>query len=220
MTKAMNRKLAALGGAGVAVLGIVLWVWLRSGSHDDDAPASSDRSAGSAAGIDPAPKPVTITPSPSLPVVTEGAARPAAGSATEYAVGDVRIRDHRSGTHAPLDLPPNIHKPEARQLPSALTHAISQKVKAAMVECIASLPRESTGPSPRLEGTIFVTIKDHQLSISQATMALRDVFGAAADPVRQCVEHKAVTLSTPAPDEADMDAYSISVTFGILAPHA
>jgi hypothetical protein len=114
-----------------------------------------------------------------------------------------------------IDLPPNVHPPESRKLPSELTQAIAQKVRAVMEDCTASVPREARGPGPRLEGQIVVGIADKKLTITKATAELRDVFGAAVGPTKACIEQKAVGLATAAADQADLPTYSININFAI-----
>ena len=202
----MMKRWLVLLAAVVLAAAFGLWLLLRK---DDSAVASTAPSE--------APAPVAsrepgTTVAPSLPTPP-----PALGSdpATEYRVGDVQIRDHRGGDVVPRDIPPNIHPPDTRELPSTLTHAISQKVRQVMMECVADLPREARGPQPRLEGQILVSIKEKRLTLVESTMQLRDVVGAALEPVRQCIQTRSVGLDTPAADQADIEKYSIQITFAI-----
>jgi hypothetical protein len=159
------------------------------------------------------PQSVTVTDRPrgeSAPTPMTGGEYP-----REYAVGDTPIRDHRAGDNKPIDIPPNIHPNDSRLIPSALTHDISQKVKAARKDCVKDLPEEGRGEKPRMEGQILIAIKDKTLSVTQATIQLRDLdgLGATAEAAKQCVEAHAVGLSTIAPDEADLESYSINLSF-------
>lgn len=209
----MNRVLLV-----VVVIVFAIGAWLLLRRENRGAPVTS----GSAA-TEPSTPSSSIAPSPSsaprLPS-SDPASRdtPSEGSATEYMVGDVRIRDHRSGSNAKIDIPPNIHRPNTRELPSTLTHAISQQLRGVVAACAKdNLPTEARGAHPRLEGTLVVGIKDHVLTVNAATVQLRDATGAdAAAATKQCVEQKSVGLATAAPDQDDLDNYSIGVTFAVL----
>lgn len=133
----------------------------------------------------------------------------------DYVVGDIRVRDHRAGNNAPLDIPPNPHPAEGRAIQSTLTHEVAQKVKAVMMQCVADLPKDARGAKPRLEGQIKISIKSKKVTITSATMQLRDVEGAPADTIKQCVESKSVGIENPAGEEADLDDYGINITFAI-----
>jgi hypothetical protein len=208
----MNRVLLV-----VVVIALAIGGWLLFRKEKPAAPAASTGSAApspTASSSDPAPTP---TPAPSLPSSGDSAhVVPPAGSANEYMVGDVRVRDHRAGSNAPLDIPPNIHRPNSRELPSTLTSDIAQKVRAALVDCAKDLPKEARGEHPRLEGQIVVAIKDHKLTVTSATMQLRDVSGDAAATTKSCIEQRSVGLETAANDQDDLDNYSIGVTFAVL----
>jgi hypothetical protein len=208
------RKALVIGG--VIVLGVVvaLLVALRK---DTSEASQVSTGAGAPIAVSPEAPPVghaTVTegttgPAPTLP-------EPAAGEhPREYAVGDVRVRDHRSGDHAPLDIPPNPHPAEGRQLPSILTHEIAQQVRDVMVQCVATLPRDARGQKPRLDGQISVAITANKLTVTKSTMQLRDVTGESVEPTKQCIEQKAIGLENPAPDQADLDNYSINISFAI-----
>lgn len=206
----MKGKALVIGA--IVLLGalVVLWLAMRK---PDDATASSRQPEGSATVV-VGTKPPGTGVAPSLP--SNGSAPAGSGGdPREYTVGDIQVRDHRAGDQKPIDIPPNVHPPESRQLPSEFTHAIGQKVKAVMLECAASIPREARGPAPRLEGQIIVGIKDQKLAISKATMLLRDVVGAAVDPVKSCIEQKSLGLQTAATEQPDMESYSINITFAI-----
>lgn len=211
----MNR-IYALVGAAVAIIGIVVWVMLRIGGGTTPAARHGTESpAGSAVVVTTDPS--LAAPPPSLPSgdpATPGSDVPA--NERDYMVGDIRVRDHRTGHHQPLDLPPNIHPDHARELPSTLTHDISQKVNKVLFACAADLPKEARGDKPRLEGQVTVAIKDHTLSVTSTVAQVRDVHDDhAVDALKQCVEQKSVGLTSAADDQADIDGYGIAITFAI-----
>lgn len=209
----MKRVLLAVA---VVVVAIVVYLMTRHHGSADSAVSARGSSAttggGAPATSGNAP---TVTPAPSLPDNGGSPRLPDRGSASEYVVGDVRVRDHRGGSNAPLDVPPNVHPPGQRQIPSSLTSAMAQRVRGVLAECTKDLSPEARGTHARLEGQIVVTIKDHTMSVASATMQLRDMPAEALDATRQCVEQKAVGLATPAPDQDDLDKYSIGVTFAV-----
>ncbi len=207
----MSRKLLVGGLAVLLVVLAALWWLLKK----DDAQPAARRGEGSAVVVATDPG---ATPAPQLPGGGSAPALPAGSgeqNPRDYVVGDVRIRDHRAGDNTPMDIPPNVHPAESRRIPSALVSDIAQKVRGVLAECAPQIPREARGPNPKLEGQIIVTIKDKQLSVTQSTMQLRDVFGAALEPARQCVQEKSIGLTTSAGDEADLASYSIAVTFPV-----
>ncbi len=206
----MSRGLLAVGALIIA--GSVLALWLVMRTNDPAAPTPAPT------GHDDPPTPtershpgVTVIQTPKLPEA------PAAGSAdnvTEYTVGGVAIRDHRSGEHAARDLPQNVHPPGGHKIDSHLTWEISQKVRAVTKDCAASVPKDARGSAPKVEGQIVIAIKDKQLAITGATMQVRDVT-SAGDTVKQCIEQKSVGLTNPAPDEPDVDNYSITLSLDL-----
>lgn len=207
----MNRAILV-----VVVLALAIGGWLLFRKEKPEPPVTSgSASAVQAPALSPSPTPLP-DPAPSLPSNVEAHPVPPAGSANEYMIGDVRVRDHRSGSNAPLDIPPNIHRPNTRQIPSSLTNAIAQKVRAVLADCTKDLPKDARGAHPRLEGQVVVAIKDHKLTVTGATMQLRDVSGDALEPTRQCIEQHSVGLQTAATDQDDLDNYSIGVTFAVL----
>jgi hypothetical protein len=201
----------AIGGVIVVGLGVVLWLALKK---DLSADTASTEPQGSAA---------VAQPRPSAPTVTSGAAgeriplpQPAPGEhPKEYVVGDIRVRDHRPGNHAPLDIPPNVHPIEGPVIPSTLTHEVSQKVRSVVMECTASLPKDARGVKPRVEGQVLIAIKDHKVTITSSTMQLRDVTGDAVEPTKQCIESKSTGIENSAPDVSDIEKYSINVSYAI-----
>ncbi len=204
----MSARTLGIVGVLVAVAAIAAWLWLRPGDPAA-APASAAPSTATAPG-----QPAPGQPAPALPERRPESTEPDT-TVHQYQVGDVEIRDHRSGSNAPRDLPPNMHAPSARTLPSSLTHAIGTQVRTVMMDCVQSLPREARGPKARLEGTIEVAIHGRQLSITSGEYQLRDVFGPALDATKDCIAQKSVGLAVAAGDEEDLDKYSITISFAI-----
>src|SRR5262245_8318175 len=122
------RNVLVIGG--LVVVAVAVGLWLVLAKDDGTAQATSPTVATGSA--------VHSAPPRGAPTVTEGTPsdRPALPQAApgensrDYVVGDVRVRDHRDGDNKPLDIPPNVHPAEGRQIPSMLTHEIAQKVKA------------------------------------------------------------------------------------------
>ena len=215
--RAITERMSPRVIVGVAVLviacAVVLFIY-ATGSPDTPAPARPS-SPGRA---------VVVPMGPSSPSPSGGGVAPALpgdpGAATrdtpkDYMVGNIRVRDHRSGDNKPLDVPPNPHPADRRELPSSLTHDISQQVKRALYTCATDLPKDARGTKPRLEGQLTVAIKDHTLAITNAVAQIRDVDGPSQDAIKQCVEHKAVGMTSVATDQADLADYGIQITFTI-----
>jgi len=210
-----RRVVLAFGAAAVLAAAVILYLALSAPggaaantsevpaprSRDQDHPRTGDRS-----------NPRTVTGD-------EPRSRPASDRPpTEHTIDGVLIRDHRSGDRPPIDLPRTTHAPEGRKLPATLTRDLSQQLQGVMNECAAKIPREAraTGPDgPRLESTIFIAIKDQQARITDATVQLRNLEGASVAPAKLCIEQKALGLTTKAPDEADLERYSVSITFAV-----
>lgn len=209
-----KKVLAALG---VLVVGAAIALWLALRSDDTPTAPAADHPADPPAQVAATDHAGGAPPSPALPAGGPGDAAVTTDDAgvRSYTVGGIQVRDHRAGSQTPMDIPPNIHPPAARRLPSTLTHAISQQLEQVMRDCVASLPREARGKRPRLEGQIVVAIKDHQLSVTKSTMQLRNVSGAPVDSIKSCIEQRSIGLTTPAADQADLDTYSIGISFAI-----
>jgi hypothetical protein len=217
----MQRSALVIAAVGLTVAGVVLY-FILSGGDDAASIAAGEPGPASAPPPPVATSPRGATPPPSLPgaTVTErGPRQPAAidpaKGPREYVVGDVNVRDHRSGDRAPMTVPPAFHKPEGRQLPSTLTSEISQKVKDVMYGCTRDLPREGRGDRPKLEGQLVVGVTNRKLSITGTTLELRDLDAAIAEPARQCIEQKARELSALAADEEDLQDYPITISFTV-----
>jgi hypothetical protein len=140
---------------------------------------------------------------------------PPQGSAREYAVGGVRIRDHRRGSHPPVDVPPAVHPPQGRKIASQLTSDLAQKLRAVMAGCSTDVPAEARGATPRVEGEIKIAIKEKQATITSATFQPRDITGNAVDAIRQCLHGKAIGMTTPSGDEPDLESYAITLSLRV-----
>jgi hypothetical protein len=208
----MKTTLIAI--ASLLVIGAVALVLILTKSSDAPATTSAGPPRGSATVVTSEPR-----QAPALPATTaSGGSAVASADGTypkEYMVGDVRVRDHRSGNNKPLDLPPNMHPAESRELPSELTHDISQQVRRQLFECAAAVPKDAKHDKPKLEGQLTVAIKDHKLSITNMALQIRDIDGPSADAVKQCVQEKSAAFTSDARDQADVDNYGIAITFAI-----
>jgi hypothetical protein len=202
----MKPRALALGAAVVVAAVVALFIAMRSDDREIARVASpkitqADRGKPAAE--------VTRTPSVGA---TAPAGRPRS-AVTDYMVGGVRVRDHRSGDRTASDVPPAIHPPEGRKIPSQLTSDIAQQVRAAMTECAINLPPDARGVDPRHDGTITISINDRQATITSASVQLRDVNASAAAPLERCIEEKSVGVATSAGEEADVAGYTITLAF-------
>lgn len=203
----MNRGYFAIGAGVLVVAAFAIYVYVASHDNEDAAPAHREHAAtreaesGNTASGNRTVRPVAPGEQPASP-------RPS----RDYTIGDVNVRDHRTGNHKQLDLPPNVQPPGGRKIPSTLTHEISQRVRAVVNTCAASVPPEARGATPSAEGELRLSIKDHQLTVAKATFQLRDVVGAAVDPIKACIEQQAIGVSAPSGDEPDVENYSLSLS--------
>jgi hypothetical protein len=197
----MKRGYLAIGVALLLAVGLGLWA-LRPGAEEPAGPAQPAPSTPEVTGRSPAASPTR--PRLDADPVTRPAVK-------EYMVGDVRVRDHRTGDHPEVDLPPPIHAPEGRRIPSSLTSDIVQQLRGATTGCGADLPADARGDKPRVDGTIAIAIKDHKATITSAAFQVRDVVGGLGDPIKRCFEQKAVGVTTPSGDEPDLAGYQISM---------
>lgn len=153
---------------------------------------------------------------PALPAASDDSRPEDAGTAVkDYMVGDVRVRDHRSGDHPPLDLPPNVHRPGGRRLPSTLTSDISQQMRKVIWQCAKDVPKQARGAKPQFEAQLTVAITGHTLSIADVAAQVRDVEGPAADALRDCVSRNAAGLTASAADQDDIAGYGLRLAFMI-----
>jgi hypothetical protein len=205
---AMNRGYLALAGGLVLAAVIALYVLSRTG---DDAAVTSDSTGPKFTEADPG-KPGSglrpIQPSqPSLPVP------PGSGSTSrDYVIGGVHVRDHRAGDHAPLDIPPAVHPPQGRRIPSQLTYDLTQRLRGVVNECAASASSEGRGARARVEGEIMIAIKNRQATVTSATFQLRDAGAALDAQVKVCLEQHAVGVAAPSGDEPELENYGITLS--------
>jgi hypothetical protein len=204
-------KLIVALGALIVAAGVALVLMMSRGG--DDTPATPKR----------APAPVVNPPSvatgdpsaPSLPTTPPSGATVGSDGAKEYMVGGYKIRDHRAGDNKQIDLPPNPHPAESRELPSELTHDISQQIRRQMNTCAAAVPKDVRGTKPKLDGQLTVAIHDHKLTVTEMALQVRDVDGPSADALKQCVVEKSASYVSSAPDQPDLDNYGIAITFAL-----
>jgi hypothetical protein len=218
MTQISSRRAVVLAIVAVVVLAGVIGVWLATKKEGATAGTASSSSPGTPSVVADSETPTptvrgdsTTTVTPSLP---GDSPPPASGEVREYMVGDRRVRDHRKGDKPPIDIPPAIHPPDGRKIQSNLTSEIGQKLKVVVRECAATMPQEARGTSPRLEGLVVIAIKAKLVTITKATVQLRDVVGASVDPIKQCIEQKSLAV-THATDEPDLDSYDINVSYSL-----
>ena len=209
----MNRAVLISLAALVLGAGIVLAVLIAKGdSSESSASPTTSPSTGTTTGAQPGSLDRTA---PALP---GGVALPSGdpNHPRDYAVGDIHVRDHRSGDQKPLDIPPNVHPPEGPKIPSTITHDISASVLKVLTACAADLPKDQRGAKPRLEGQIEISIKSGKTTINKATVQPRDVTeGPAADALKACMEQKSIGIQNNAPDQEDLDAYTINLSYAI-----
>ena len=207
------RNVLVIGGLVVVALLAGLWFLLLD--DDGDTAQSSGEPRGEVVVVSPGTVEAPHRPSvpgesaPALPTVTDS------DGPREYAIGDIRVRDHRGGDHKPLDIPPQAKPAETRAIPSSLTHEIAQKVKTVMMSCVADLPQGVKTRQSRLEGQILISIKNERVTVTQSTMHLRNMTGDAVEPAKQCIESKSVGLENAAPQQEDLDSYSINISFAV-----
>lgn len=208
---AMNRGYLALAGGLVLAAVIVLYVILRTA---DDGAVERTSSGPKIAEADLGKSGSRLRPiAPSEPALPDGSALPvrSGSAARDYMIGGVRVRDHRSGDHPLVSMPPSIHPLHGRKIPSELTYALTQRLRGVVNECAANVPPEARGAKPGIDGEIMIAIKDQQATVTSATFQLRDVAASEA-PVKECVEQKAVGVAAPSGGEADVENYAITLS--------
>jgi len=204
----MDRRILVAGAAGVLALAVVLLVALR-----DDHPTLARTTEVTES---PTPTPTQRERPPSLstdadpPVVT--GAEP----------GGTRIRDHRTGERSLYQPRPRtvdtVHTVHKDRLPAALVHDISDGMKTVMAACTAAIPADGRGPTPRVEGAVFVDVTNGQLTIKETSIVLRDLTGDPSATAQRCIEARWVGLSTPAGTTPETSDYAIRVLFAVASP--
>jgi len=110
-----------------------------------------------------------------------------------------------------------VHAPGGRKIPPQLTGLFADEVQKHMRECGTAVPSNVRGAKPRLEGQIVIAIKQAQGSVTSAIFKVTDLTSESiAEATRQCVEQKVLTVKVPATGEADLDSYSINLSFALL----
>jgi hypothetical protein len=145
-------------------------------------------------------------------------ATPPAGSGgvASYDVDGIGIRDHRAHPAPAPDLPPNIHRPNAHKLSPVVTDAMTRQIDQVVAKCAQLLPAGASDEKSRVEGEIFLSIKDGQATVTKAAMQLRDTTGDV-DQARRCLEQQAVGLTAHAGDEPDLVDYPIHLSLLLAA---
>ncbi|HTL36277.1 MAG TPA: hypothetical protein VL326_24260 [Kofleriaceae bacterium] len=212
----MTRAVLISFGALVVIGGIVLAILVAKGEKSEsNAATTTTTGQGGGGGGTSSPGQMTRT-GPALPGGQVAVQNADPDHPRDYMVGDVHVRDHREGVQKPLDIPPNVHPAEGRTIPSTLTAAISSKVLDVLKGCAADLPKDARGTKPRLEGQIEISIKSGKTTINKAIVQPRDVSeGPAFDALKSCMEQKAIGVQNSAPDEDDLDAYTINISYAI-----
>lgn len=203
----------------VAAAGLLLWMILRSGDEDPAAspqqtaagPAapSGGRAAAGEAGERPS-LPSTATPE-------QGRRRRGSGdearTTTETIINGVRVRDHRRDRSKPIVLPSRPPPAHSRKIPPELTREISNRILPIVRECASQVPPEARGERPRVEGQVVIAIKSQQVQLSEATIEITGVVGAPLETAKQCIRDKALVVTVPAGEEADLADYPIRLSY-------
>lgn len=210
----MNRRVILIGAAVLLVVAIILLIKIRSTDsvaepRTSEPVATTTTTTGSGK--------VRRDHAPAIPEATDPGERPDGAGSNDYVetvIDGVRVRDHRKNKK-PIDLPPNIHRPDQKKLPSTLVFDVSSKLQPVLKECAkGQVPKEARGAKPRLEATIFVDIKGGNLTVTEATAQIRDVTSDTA-AIKQCFEQKSVNQGVPSGATEDTTHYSISLTYVI-----
>ena len=175
------------------------------------------------ADVSGAGQPKNADPNRPLAAKVEGSERgttaPPSDTVLEYTLPDGRkVRDHRPpDQRKPMDLPPSTQPPGGRRIKPELTGLYSEAIQKHMRECSAAVPKDLLTNKPRLEGQILIAIKAEQGSVASAVFKLTNVANdAIANTAQQCMQQKALSVKVPAPGEADLDSYSINLSFAFL----
>lgn len=206
---------------GACVMAAAIGLIVLMGGDDDEASTSTQTKptepAARAGSAEPPPvaddrnrdKPVVSSsdePRAPAPAVAEGP--------KEYDLNGRKVRDHRAGDHAPIDIPPAVHPAEGPRIASSLTSEIGQKVRAKVAECGQQIPADQRGEKPRMEGLLNIAIKNKQVTVNSATIQLRNVEGAAVEPAKACIEAAAMTI-VQGTTEPDVASYDINLSFSL-----
>jgi hypothetical protein len=207
----MNRRLVGVLAAAMLIAGVIIFLFVKNTTSSASSGATTHTGSAVVVATDPG------TPNaPSLPGTSGQPSDPgSAQNPTDYVVGDIRVRDHRGGNNKPLDIPPNIHPAEHRELPSALTTALSHEVKLLFFACGADVPKDARGDKPKLEGQMTTAIKDHKLVVTGMVAQIRDVNAPYQDQLKACVEQKAVGTTVAANDQEDITDYGVQISFAL-----
>lgn len=214
----MNRKLLLLLGAVITVVAIRLVLLLVHTERAASTGAPPTASTASPPSVSPPatrpaiPSSTSDTGSAAPSGSDSGSSASADDAPSDYTVGGVRIRDHRAGAHAQIDVPPAVHVPGGRQIASHLTSDLSTLVAAALRECGAAVPSDARGARPRIEGQIVIAIKEQRATITGAVLPARDVADSSSAALQQCVEQRAIGATTPSGNEPDIDRYQITLS--------
>lgn len=118
-----------------------------------------------------------------------------------------RLRDHRD-TSGPYDPAARTENRTAQRLSPDLVRSLSAQLEAVMLECTATSTR---GPTPVVNGTVFVDVAGGALQVTEASIELRDLDDAA----KQCMQSRWVGQTAPAPEGVAATHYEISVVFAV-----
>lgn len=210
-----NRVIYAIMAIVVIAAVVGIYVMVQGPAEDPQVTAETRPAPPTSGFAGPGHGPAT---SPSLPSVGSGSANldNLPDKVREYASNGAIVRDHRTGTHAPIDVDPNARPANTHKLPSTLTKAVADRVRDVMHECVATLPASARGTNPRLEGSINIAITAKQVSVNTATINVRDVNGEAAEATRTCIEQKTLAITHAAADEDDLTSYDINLSFALI----
>lgn len=215
MTTRQRLALLALLGGLLTVGGVVLYVLARdAGTNAPDLAAGPSAPSSAFAATE------SLRAAPAQPALPQrgddsGGQASQPTSYKDYTIGGVRVRDHRPGDPKPLDLPPNVHRPQARELPSELTAAIGQQMRKVVWQCARDIPAAARGPKPKFEAQVTAGIDNHKLAIMEIASQVRDVEGQAVDAMRNCVARNAAGLTVSTAGQDDIANYGIRFSFVI-----
>jgi hypothetical protein len=193
----MSRAVLAIGAVFVIGLGLVLWFLSRPG---DNASASTPV--------------MPTTDDPPTPRATSSSRHSATLPDTTHAPTGVITHDHRTGSNTPdPDLVAPATTKHDRDLPSQLTFEVTRGIKVAVEQCASLIPAgERSGPT-RIAGSIDVSIRDQVATINTLDLAITGSTGPSVENAKQCVVQKSLGLQSPATDQANIEHYSIEVSF-------